>query len=101
MRHTCDTPACVNPRHLIQGSYADNTMDALQRARGVGRTALTHEQVLDIYSSTMGRRALALKYGKAISCISDIKEGRSWWWLTGATRTYHASVAAKLTKKSP
>src|SRR5262245_38056366 len=31
VRHTCDNPPCCNPRHLILGSDADNTRDAIER----------------------------------------------------------------------
>jgi hypothetical protein len=33
VRHTCDTPPCVNPRHLVLGTYADNTADMDSRGR--------------------------------------------------------------------
>jgi hypothetical protein len=27
LRHTCDTPTCCNPRHLVPGTAADNRQD--------------------------------------------------------------------------
>jgi len=33
VRHVCDNPACVNPKHLIVGTHSDNTLDALKRDR--------------------------------------------------------------------
>ncbi len=33
VRHTCDTPLCVNPDHLRAGSQRDNMQDALVRGR--------------------------------------------------------------------
>ncbi len=32
-RHTCDEPCCVNPRHLIVGTPADNSHDMTERGR--------------------------------------------------------------------
>lgn len=33
LRHTCDNPPCCNPRHLIEGTQADNMADCKQRGR--------------------------------------------------------------------
>lgn len=33
VRHKCDTPACVNPDHLIVGTMAENTADMVSRGR--------------------------------------------------------------------
>jgi hypothetical protein len=33
LRHTCDTPGCVNPKHLFKGSDADARRDAMLKGR--------------------------------------------------------------------
>lgn len=33
VRHKCDTPACVNPKHLQLGTQADNVADSVKRNR--------------------------------------------------------------------
>jgi hypothetical protein len=33
VRHTCDTPACVNPSHLVLGTQQDNVQDQIDRGR--------------------------------------------------------------------
>jgi hypothetical protein len=33
IRHTCDTPWCVNPDHLLEGTWGDNNRDRARRGR--------------------------------------------------------------------
>lgn len=33
VRHKCDTPACINPDHLLTGTPMDNVMDMFARGR--------------------------------------------------------------------
>lgn len=38
VRHSCDTPACINPEHLSLGTQQDNVDDMVARGRHVGTT---------------------------------------------------------------
>lgn len=40
--HTCDTPACVNPRHLYVGTHEQNMIDMTSRGRGTNWLADVH-----------------------------------------------------------
>lgn len=35
--HTCDTPKCVNPSHLIQGTHKDNIRDMFAKGRNCSK----------------------------------------------------------------
>lgn len=83
VRHTCDNPNCVNPRHLQVGTQRENMKDMVRRdrqPRGAqnGQAKLTREAVLDIRESDQPSRVLAAEYGVSPSHIRMIKTGRAW-----------------------
>jgi hypothetical protein len=80
--HSCDNPACVNPRHLFLATHAANVLDMNRKgrqARGEQKSPLSEEQVLAIRRG--GRRRLSdlsARYGVSISCIERVATGRRW-----------------------
>jgi hypothetical protein len=97
VRHSCDNPCCVNPAHLLIGTYADNGKDKSDRGRqpkGVLAKAhrgeknhmarLTREQVEEIkrvyipYHSEFGGAALGRRYGITRMEVNHIVRGNRW-----------------------
>jgi hypothetical protein len=77
LMHTCDNPACVNPNHLVLGSYSENAVDMVRKNRS--RVCFLNEvQVLEIKRSYLSIRDLSTKYNVSSSCIRDIKKKRTW-----------------------
>jgi len=76
VRHTCDTPRCCNPAHLILGTQADNGMDMASRGRAV--TKLTKDQVIAIRADTRPYSKIKQEYGLCLATISEIKRRLIW-----------------------
>ena len=89
--HKCDTPPCVNPDHLFQGTSSDNRQDMLAKGRSnhpygekSGTAKLTAEDVKTIrvrFENTYYRGLgvdLAEEYGVAAQTIYKIKDGDRW-----------------------
>jgi hypothetical protein len=88
-RHTCDTPACINPEHIIPGSHKDNSKDKSDRKRIHGtknpRAKLTENNVRLIRENITGKYgnlvALSKRFNVSVGTISAVKQGRNWGWL--------------------
>lgn len=93
--HACDTPLCVNPRHLRIGSQFDNIRDCIAKGRSRHasvsgemhyRSHLTTNDVLDIrrraHFSGNGRRsnlvALAKEYEVSHGTLWSIVTRHTW-----------------------
>jgi hypothetical protein len=85
--HTCDLGLCVNPRHLFEGSHADNMRDAAAKGRPVGQPRrLTEAQAIEILLLGGLDREIAKKYGVSRSVISNLRSGRYPWEHLGGVR---------------
>jgi hypothetical protein len=86
IRHTCDNPLCVNPKHLIIGTYKQNSDDCVKRGRinrGEDRpqSKLTEAKVREarqLRQKGASWRFLANKYGVATYCIVCAVKGITW-----------------------
>jgi hypothetical protein len=83
--HRCDTPACVNPRHLFLGTYLDNARDRAAKGRSARqageaspRARFTADQVRAILADPRSHRRIAAAYGASKSAISHIKRRATW-----------------------
>ncbi len=89
LRHTCDNPACCNPKHLIPGTHDDNVQDRVEKGRSAvgvdnGRTKLTEEIVLDIRAGkydTMSNPQVARLFGVDPKSIYQIRKNLTWKYL--------------------
>lgn len=78
VKHLCDNPPCVNPRHLTLGSISENNREAFARGRRPRKLSL--EQRAEIRASSEGVSALARRFGVARTTIyrvfREAAEGR-------------------------
>lgn len=86
VRHSCDTPLCVRPDHLIPGTQKQNMQDAIDRKRTatgehVNNAKLTVAQVRQIRSAHANgtpQKTLARQYHVYKGTISEIVHRRTW-----------------------
>jgi hypothetical protein len=90
VRHSCDNPPCVNPKHLLLGTHAENMRDMVERGRSPkggfpgeanGQAKLTEADVIEIrrlLQTKMRRYKIAERFNVAPSNITLIAQGKSW-----------------------
>lgn len=87
VRHTCDNPPCIEPRHLILGTQAENVADMFARNR-CDRTGernnsakVTAEAVQAIRAKhAVGQKvsSLSREYGISESQVKNIVTRKQW-----------------------
>ena len=103
VRHSCDTPCCVNPGHLVAGTDADNARDKVARGRTLrGSRApnvkLTPTQVLQIRAIGYERsaREVAEDFGVSRGCVEKVRIGSAWKHLPKSREAALAKLAESL-----
>lgn len=93
--HTCDTPLCVNPAHLVQGTQQENMLDKTAKGRaaypGMRRPlygtdnpaakidAALAERIRASYDpETVSYRMLSQQFGISKSQVFRIVKGHGW-----------------------
>lgn len=80
--HLCDVPRCVNPRHLVLGTKADNSRDMLRKGRdGHPVRKLTYEQVVEVremLAQGATKAAVSERFDICRSTVQDIETGATW-----------------------
>jgi hypothetical protein len=85
--HTCDTPACVNPKHLFLGDQQSNMDDKMGKdrheygiSRGVnhGNAKLTEDLVREIRASEETTLQLHRRLGIARSTLDMVRKRLTW-----------------------
>lgn len=81
VRHTCDNPPCINPKHLLSGTHGDNASDRGSRNRA-GAAKVTVEQVLEIRhlrnTIDMTLQQIADTYGLSRDGVASIVYRKNW-----------------------
>ncbi len=85
--HTCDTPPCINPRHLVAGTNADNKHDAMRKGRMTipmvkgerhGMAKLSSQDVARIISLNEPSSVTAARFGISPGHVRRIRRRERW-----------------------
>ena len=91
VRHSCDNPPCCNPAHLLVGTVADNSRDAVERGRVARGFALPGAVLSEDDVRSIRRRYLRFTVPGQRGFRSNSKDLAQEY---GVSRKYVAAVAA-------
>lgn len=79
--HSCDTPLCVNPRHLRKGTHVENVRDMHLKQRQGKSGKMTLGQAIEIrrhlaYGELI--KDIATLFGVSRATVSYINSGKNW-----------------------
>lgn len=90
--HSCDTPLCVNPKHLSAGTHQKNIQESFDKGRRkilrgeqIGVSKLTADKVIQIWklrNSGLTRRQIAEQFGVSSVTVTHIASGKTWRHVT-------------------
>jgi len=86
LRHSCDSRACCNPRHTLEGSHNDNVQDRVTKGRSAigtqnGRAELTEMEVTVIrnrLASGESMSSIAKAFHVDRKTVPAIRDRRTW-----------------------
>jgi hypothetical protein len=83
LRHRCDIKTCVNPDHIIPGTYQDNSDDAVERnfvpsGEKHGMSLLTSDEVIAIFRAPGTIAEIARQFNISRMHAQRIKEKKVW-----------------------
>lgn len=84
--HQCDTPLCINPKHLFLGTPKDNMIDKVHKGRGLAPTGESHgmsklsdqqvDEIRRLRASGMKLKVIAEQFGISFQHVSGIYHRR-------------------------
>lgn len=79
VRHTCDVMYCINPDHLITGTYENNMADCIARGRYVGNKGTTFMRTITDEEIRGIRKMAADDYSyRQIADYYGVSKGYAW-----------------------
>jgi len=86
--HTCDTPACVRPDHLVLGTHGDNVRDKILKGRLKVPHGAEHwsrrfseeqiKAIRDRWKSGESQASMARQYGVGVATINRAVRQLCW-----------------------
>lgn len=81
IRHKCDNPKCIRPKHLQTGTYKQNSEDMVARDRHVGSREIDEIQakrIRELRAKGQSYQSIACQYNFHEQHIQSICRGKYW-----------------------